>query len=203
MDEPLKAHTPNEMPCYLLVTHCAECGRGPLEPQVPADPPAEPPQDPDRPEVSVRARCRRCGHEHSFRFRCQHDVPALGDDPDCINPTEEPSRIIDLAQWVGLYYHFADASGSAPSPVESRRLARRAALCLSEALKFYSSDEMPPASAFFCSESSAAAFRANRANYARTRLRELQALLPAAAHHPSSDRSAKASSHPWWRFWEK
>jgi len=75
---------------------------------------------------------------------------------------------------------------SASSPAETRRNARQAALCLAEALKFHGQEELPPESAFFC-EASRAAYRANPANYARTRLRELQALLPAPAGHAETD----------------
>jgi len=205
MDEPLRAQTPNEVPYYLMVTSCAGCGRGSLAPVEPPEPAGDAlRQGPGPREAVVYARCRRCGRDHTFRFRWQHDVPAAADDPDGINPTDQPSRIIDLGQWVGLYCHFSDASSSAEPPGESRRLARRAALCLAEALKFHAGAELPPESAFSC-EASAAAYRQNPANYARTRLRELQALLPAAAHraHPDAGGADAHASHSWWRFWEK
>ena len=194
MNEPLRAHTSNELHYYLMVTPCAHCGRGPLVPE-----------ETDLPvaggEATVRARCKRCGFEVAFSFHWEHDVPADTDDADCINPSRQPSRIIDLSQWVSLYYLFSESAASAGSPVDARISARQASLCLSEALKFYRGEELPPESAFF-REASVAAFRQNPANFARTRLRDLQAMLPAPAHRPAPTPSAQRDGpHPWWKFW--
>jgi len=196
MDEPLRAHTSNELHYYLMVTPCAHCGRGPLVPEM-ADLPVA------GSEATVRARCKRCGFEAALRFRWDHDVPADADDADCINPSREPSRIVDLGQWVSLYYLFSDSAASAGSPVDARTSARQASLCLSEALKFYGEEELPPQSAFFC-EASSSAFRENPAHFARTRLRDLQAMLPAPAHRPAPAPSRQpGGANPWWKFWEK
>jgi ribosomal protein L37E len=204
MDQPLQVHSPNEIPYYLMVTSCAKCGHGPLVPQDPQAGPADVAEgDAGADECSVQARCRRCGAEHAFRFRWPQDT-AAGAPAEGVSPTDQPSRAIGLGQWVGLYSYFSDASSSADSPAESRALARQASLCLAEALKFYGREELPPESAFYC-ETSRAAFRANPANYARTRLRELQALLPAPVHPavPADGQAPQPHPHPWWKFWEK
>jgi len=205
MEEPLQAHTPNELRYYLMVTACEACGHGPIVADAPnAACPVDPDVDADGEgpsrEGAVRTHCKRCRAERTFRFRWEHDVPADGEDADCINPGEQPSRIVDLGQWVGLYHHFSDAADSASDPSEHRRIARLAWLCLGEALKFYGAEELPPESAFF-TEGSAAAFREHRASYAHTHLRELQARLPTPVHHEEDDPPPPDEPRPWWKFW--
>jgi hypothetical protein len=206
MDEPLQAHTPNELEYYLRVTPCARCGHGPLVPQrpEPADAGAAEDGDPAPPlrQASVRTRCKRCGHHQTFHFGWQYDVPDGPGDADCINPSDQPSRIIDLGQWLGLYYMFAEAAAPADSPAEARRAYRQAAMCLAEALKFHGPEELPPEAAFF-REASLTAYRANPANYARTRLRELEAVLPAPARAESGTPPDHPAGRPWWKFWQK
>jgi hypothetical protein len=197
MDQALPAHTPNELEYYLRVTPCAHCG-GPLAAQEPA-PAGEEPGGEAGGRAAVRVRCRKCHRGRTFHFAWQYDTSGDADGDDCINPSDQPSRIVDLVQWVGLYYQFSEAVGGAASPAEARRDARRAALCLEEALKFHAGEEMPPETALFC-EASREAFRDSPANYARARLSELKALLPAAAR-PEADRPAGARGRPWWRFW--
>ncbi|HUS92234.1 MAG TPA: hypothetical protein VM695_10315 [Phycisphaerae bacterium] len=187
MDEPLGAHTPNEIEYYLLVANCAKCGHGPFvikNVRSEGDGGAAAGSR----GAAIRTRCRRCGAQTTFHFRWDGDAP---DPADEINPTGRPSRIIDLGQWVGLYHVFREQSSSAESPAETRRAARKAAMCLAEALRFYSQEELPPDSAFFC-EASRAAFQENRANFARTRLRELQALLPTFVDTAARPRETEA-----------
>jgi hypothetical protein len=199
MDEPLRAHTPNELRFYLMVSPCPQCG-GPWEPVWPASRPAglDPGGDRAR-EATVAARCKRCRTERAFRVRWDHDVPSEGEGADCINPTGKPSRIIDLGQWVSLYWLFADSPAS--SPAEGRRIARTAHLCLDEALKFYGADEFPPDSALFTG-ASLSAYREHPENYARQRLRDLQAKLPASVRHAPAEPAGDDAARPWWRFWQ-
>jgi len=145
-----------------------------------------------QPGGDVKAHCKRCNAQRTFHIQW---VKVAAD---------QPSEVIDLAQWVGLYYLYAGEIDKADSPAEARRTARRAAQCLAEALKFYGRDEMPPESAFQKSES-LAAFRSNAANFARTRLRELQAMLPVVAEEaPSSGAGPEeepAAQKAWWKIW--
>jgi len=203
MSELLNAHTSNEPYYYLQVASCAACGGGPLVPEVEDPPGAATSAGRDRHRSSVRTRCKRCGQEATFHFRWDRDVAADADDSDCINPSQEPSRIIDLGQWVSLYHMFSEFAGAAARPVEARRAARQAALCLAEALKFYRDEELPPDGAFFW-DASSSAYRENPANFARTRLLDLMAMLPAPAHHaPAQPADAHDEPPAWWRFWRK
>ena len=196
MDEPLHAHTPNEVEYYLRVTSCAKCG-GPMETKD-VRPEGDGDESADPPGAKLRARCKRCGARATFHFRWDHDTPVPA---GCVNPTDRPSAIIDLEQWVALYYLFHEEALSARSPAEARRADRQAALCLAEALKFHGGQEFPPESAFF-REASLAAFRRDPANYAHTRLRELQALLPRPVRR--AEPASEDETHPaWWKFWQR
>ncbi len=145
---------------------------------------------------AVRVHCKSCNSQRTFHIQWVE----VADD--------QPSEVVDLAQWVGLYYLYADEIDKGDSPTETRTTARRAAQCLAEALKFYAQEEMPPESAFHKAES-LVAFRNNPANFARTRLRELQAMLPVAGGaassggaDPDKDPDKKpAARKAWWKIW--
>jgi hypothetical protein len=187
MDEPLRLHSPLELEFFLDVAPCARCGRGPLA--VPAARPAGKEQDGELP-ASVRTHCRSCNAQRTFHVKWIR------------NAADQPSEVVDLAQWVGLYFLYADQVAKAKTPTEARAAARRATQCLAEALKFYGPDEMPPESAFR-KEQSLAAFRSNPANFAHTRLRELQAMLPVAADADlAGPHDDKPDDHKaWWKLW--
>jgi len=146
----------------------------------------------DRRPSAVRAHCKSCNAQRTFHVQW---VKAAAD---------QPSEVIDLAQWVGLYFFYADEIGKVDSPSKARAMARRAAQCLGEALKFYGEEEMPPESAFRKAES-VAAFRSNPANFAKTRLRELHAMLPVAADASDEGDAGPDQKKParkaWWKIW--
>ena len=140
MSEPLQAHSVNEARYYLKVTPCPACGKGPWEVD-------EQPSDGGE-GAAFNGHCRHCGAKQEFRFRCAKGRGDTGDD-EVINPTDEPSTLVDLRQWLSLFYALIEAATREPSRPEARRIGYRAALCLAEALKFYGDDELPPESAFF------------------------------------------------------
>lgn len=179
MDDPLAVHSPREFEFFLEVVGCVRCRRGPL--RVPAS--REPKAPAPGREEAIRTRCQHCKAQRTFHVAWTDAPPEL------------PSEVVDLAQWVGLYFQYADRMEKAEDPAEARDAATRAATCLAEALKFYDDDEMPPESAFRA-PTSVAAFQSNPATFARTHLRELKAMLPVqrAAGAPS-DVDKKA----WWK----
>ena len=181
MDEPLRVHSPREFEFFLEVTPCAKCGHGPL---VPISSKARGEVRPGELPTSVRTRCHGCRAQRTFHVEW---TPQFD---------EQPSEIVDLAQWVGLYFQYADRMDKAPSPAASRTAAGNASECLAEALRFYGTDEMPPESAFRV-DASVAAFENNPATFARTHLRELQAVLPQAGWATASrSRPAGAARSP-------
>ena len=196
MDEPLAAHSFNEGRYYLMVTACGECGKGPwaIDSTDPAPPGAGP--------VTAHARCRHCKRVQDFGFVCETGAPVDGGAGEQINPTDEPSRIIDLAQWLSLFHMLIESAASVDQKTATRRTGLRAALCLAEALKFYTDDELPGELAFF-TEKSLAVFREHPEKFARQRLRDMQSKLPTRPRRERSvDRDERGQGKRWWEFWK-
>ena len=175
MSQPLQVHSPNEVRYYLLATPCEACGTGPcvLHAVVPGRTPHEP--------ALARATCQACRSGRILPFVSEY-APADADSP-CISPVDEPSSVVDLDQWLGLYYQLHDLADRQEDPHRARQVTIDAALCLAEALKFYEDDELPPESAFF-TEATLSAFREHPQNFPRQLLRDLQAKLPPAPAWP-------------------
>lgn len=195
MDVPLRAHTFNEVRYYLMVTPCQACGQGPWEIASPAALP------PTGRAVAVRAHCRKCHAEREFSFVIEHEAPASGVDAETINPTDAPSRIVDLGQWLSLFYLLVESGAREQVAPEARMAQFRATLCLAEALKFYADDELPPASAFFSAQS-AASFRDHPEGFARQKLRDMQGRLPTLGLMARRlKKEVQSRRRRWWRFW--
>jgi hypothetical protein len=200
MDAPPIASTLAEIDASFLVRPCPACAQGPWQVTRP-----ESLAHPGTP-VEVEATCRHCGHREQFTFRVANPM-----DPDLpwqVNPTDEPSRLIDLAGWMGLFYGFLERASRAGDKAESRRLGYKAAVCLAEALKFYGpDDELPGPEAFF-TDSGAEAYRRHTEKFARQKLRDMQARLPALDTMESRlARDAEARrpgpKRKWWQFWKR
>ncbi|KPK84505.1 MAG: hypothetical protein AMJ81_05330 [Phycisphaerae bacterium SM23_33] len=201
----MRAHSLTEAYLYLRVTPCPDCSGGPWQvqdqPAATADAPPQPP-----PGRALRARCQQCGARREFVLEGV-EPPAGGLAPgpaEVINPTPAASEIIDLGQWVSLFYLLVGSADRAADKAETRRLTFQAAQCLDEALKFYAGDdELPPPSAFFV-ESSRQAFAEHPEKFARQRLRDLRGKLPdhrVMARHLARDANRKERKR-WWPFWK-
>ena len=196
MDEPLPASTLNEVRYYLMVTPCAACRNGPYT----ADEIGERRDDPS--VVVIDAHCEHCNAKQTFTATTDNELPDDGVQAEIVNPRDEPSRIVDLGQWLGLFYLLVESASSTDKPVETRRLGYRASLCLLEALKFYGQDdELPPVSAFFVS-GTINAFRKNPEKFARQKLRDMQAKLPSPGVMVANvSRDERTETKKWWQFW--
>ena len=200
---PLPAHSLAEAYFYLLATRCPRCGRGPLRG---GDAGSE--SCGDRVGLTIAVCCGSCGHQEDYRFRVDEDLASLqarqasGAAPR-VNPTDEPSRIIDVAQWITLFRVITEAAAREPDKGEVRRLGYEAAQCLEEALKFYEEDnDLPPDSALFC-ESSRRMQRDHPHEFSRQRLVELRGRLPTLdAMEASQFVSAKPTRKRWWTWWQ-
>jgi len=196
-DPPLRAHTLNELRYYLMVRPCPACGKGPRELDL-TKPPAAPGQ-----VLTVRVRCNNCKRDEDVHFSYDHELPTHGAGAEIINPTEEPSRIVDLAHWLSLFYLQVESAWREDSRPEVRRAGFQAALCLAEALRFYGDDELPPASAFFTRETTAA-FEEHPEKFAKQKLRDMQSKLPALPTMAQRiDRDERTRRGRWWQFWKK
>lgn len=196
MEAPLPAHTFEEVRYYLMVTACPQCGKGPWQMDQTGQV-----ADMTGP-LNVSARCEQCGQEKTFEFLCESLPAEREDEVGRINPTDRTSRIVDLAQWLSLFYMLAESAASKRDKTATRRAGFAAALCLAEALKFYGDNELPPESAFF-GTNSLATFHEHPANFARQKLRDLQSRLPTLntmAEHVEKDRQTRRKR--WWQFWK-
>jgi hypothetical protein len=150
----------------------------------------------------------QCGCEQAFAFEChsREDASAGFENPDdlpveLVNPTGSPSRIIDLGQWLSLFYLLVESANRAAGKQETRRQTFQAAQCLDEALKFYS-DELPPASAFF-TESSSQAYARYPERFARQKLLAMRSKLPDMRLMTRRlRRDAQPRRRRWWGFWK-
>ncbi len=169
MSDTLTARSTTEFEYYLLVTPCQACRTGPCD-MAAADGP--------RSAGQVRAahlRCRSCNALSDLPFVTEYE-PAEPTSP-CINPLDEPSRLVDLDQWLALGYMLMDRA-SRETGAQAHQCQIQAALCLNEALKFYvEHDEVPPAEAFFTDVTSRA-FHEHPEAFAQQRLRDLLDKLP-------------------------
>ncbi len=193
--KPLPAHSIFEAKLHLMVQPCEACDSGPL--QVTDETIEEAHIDSI---VCVTSRCTSCGGSVGTRFRIDSRWVELRD-PPVVNPTAEPSTLIDVVQWLTLYHMLLNHSRESADRIAGRRLAFEAGLCITEALRFYDSDnELPPASAFFSDHSRDQA-RAHPAHFTRERLLGLRTGLPHLRSTAAGSRSA--SARKWWKFWQK
>ena len=174
-DQPLTANSLAEAYLYLLATPCASCGRGPL-----AGSDAHKIGTGAELQISIRTLCGNCKEKSEFHFALPHGLGTQPDDaPADINPTGEPSAILDVASWIVLFRSITETAGRTKDKQEARRLGIEAAQCLEEALKFYDDEgnDLPPSEAFF-HDQSRERFRANPENFSRRRLLDLRSKLP-------------------------
>jgi len=174
-DAPLIAHSLAEVYLYLLATPCATCGRGPLrggEAERCADPAGGV-------TVGVAATCGSCRSVTRWKFQLSglpQAVPA--DQAPVVNSTNEPSRMLDVAQWLTLFRMMTETAGKELNKPAARRLSLEAAQCLDEALKFYEADnDLPPKDSFF-HDGSRERFRDHPEQFSRQRLLHLRSKLP-------------------------
>ena len=197
----LPVHSLTEARLYLQVTPCPACAAGPLiaDPRGIID-------DPDHFGLTVPTTCKTCGQSREIRFDTRQvgapesasppagEVFAATDSndapsptvPDPINPTDEPSRVIDVVGWLTLHSIKVDAAqaaetgdtGNPAGRVATRRMRIEAAQCLGEALKFFDVDnDLPPEDAFFF-DASRRRFRESPEHFTRQHLIDLRRRLP-------------------------
>ena len=193
--KPRSAHSILEAHLYVGLQVCPECDAGPLEV---AGRSTEEHHIDDI--IRLDCACPQCGEKAAYRFRIDSRW-AVASEPPLINPTDEPSKLIDIAQWLTLYHTVLARSKEAPDHTASRREAYQAALCVAEALKFYEPDnDLPPASAFFSDQAREQA-RAHPAFFARDKLLSLQTGLPDL--RATQAVKSRKSARKWWKFWQK
>jgi hypothetical protein len=171
----LDAWNTAEIRLFFLVTPCRACGKGPLTQKPPAELAAK------RAAVGVISQCAACGDQTDYTF-IVHDPnePATGMSHS-LRQTQDPSRIIDVADWLTLSQMLQQTAAGATDRAEARRLRIEAGQCLDEALKFFTDEnnDLPPAEAFF-SRASRERLRRSPQLFSRQRLLNLRGSLPMA-----------------------
>jgi hypothetical protein len=139
----LHAITINDLRCLLWSNPCPQCARGPQEISA---------ANLDTIPHHVETLCQACNHRDSVIFTTEYPLPpeALTEPiPPWINPTDEPSELLDLNQWLGLFHLFLERASLPEVDHAGHHHAQLwAAACLDEALKFYNGGDLPPESAF-------------------------------------------------------
>ena len=195
-DTPAVAHSLAEAYLYLMATPCRACGKGPLWGGAARGVAAA--------EggwiMRIPATCGACqaASEHAFRLLRRPD-PREGEHiAAVVNPTDEPSRLIDVAQWITLFRMITEAAARETDKIEARHMGLEAAQCLEEALKFYddADNDLPPAEAFF-HHTSRERFRAQPEQFSRRRLLDLRSKLPSMTVMRARLKAPRKK--PWWR----
>lgn len=193
-DKPLAAHSLAEAYLYLMATPCGACGRGPLKG---SDPRTMGPST-RRVVVNVSVTCGSCGQESTVDFELPGGLTtAESGQAAIVNPSGEPSRIIDVGQWILLFRMIIETASKETDKVLARHLGLEAAQCLQEALVFYDepdSDLPPPESLF--TEASRERFENHPSQFSKKRLIEMRGKLPSLADMRASVVPKKKR---WWR----
>jgi hypothetical protein len=170
-DAPMEALTLDEVRCFLEVTPCPSCQTGPMIFDAPTGP---------------TFTCQACERTGEIEFSVEYPLPDTIDPAiPHINPTDDPSQLVDLNQWLGLYYLHAEAADEHPtSATEHHNHQLWAAACLAEAIKFYDVDEEFPKPESCWTETSRAALENHPDIFSRSHLVDLRTKLPPLPEWP-------------------
>ena len=208
--DPVPVHSVQEEYFHLMVRRCA-CGG----PWASTGQTAEPSGNRLLHRVSVR--CASCGKERTLRFVLPAGARPDGQAPVReINPTDEPSRALDVAEWMVLARFYVERVARLTGARERAQSLLDARQCLEEALKFYGPEDDAPPPAALWSKASRDKVGANPGTYRRA---TIQAML---AKIPSEDRLRQADADDqrafrkalrtaarehigrrWWEFWKR
>ncbi len=206
-DDMLVTHSVAEAHFYLMATACTSCGQGPLVGQeahpVDAAPGLVPEGDKKESEnVTVRlwritVTCAACQSVTSPTFQIPRELAGVpAGETVVVNPTDEPSRILDVGQWIMLFRMITERAARETDKIQARHLGLEATQCLEEALKFYDDldNDLPPPEALF-TDASRTRFRKAPEQFSRRRLIDLRAKLPSQS---AMRASLSAKKKHWW-----
>ncbi len=161
-------------------------------------------------------RCAKCGKEEGLRFELPDTEEVERPAPVReINPTDEPSQAIDVAEWIDLANFYVGRIERIEDPVEKAQSLLDARGCLEEALKLYGpGDDAPPESALW-SDASRRKVKKDPDAYRRARIEERLAAMPSrealekvdVAVQRQFEQGLKAKAREkvgrWWQFWKR
>jgi hypothetical protein len=193
----LPAHSLAEAYLYFLVQPCHSCGKGPVrggKNEIIGR------ESGESATIRVQASCGACGAETAEVFQITQGGFVTGEGESAlVNAGPEPSRIIDVAQWLTLFRMILEAAERESDKVQARHLGIEAAQCLEEALRFYTDEEsdLPPEEAFF-GEASRSRFRAHPEQFSKKWLLEMRSRLPNDAAMRASLTRREKRLRRWW-----
>lgn len=193
--EVVTVHSVAEAYLYAMILRCPACAKGPMKPR----------RELTRKEASpggwmMVVACAACGDDAALLFAIDPMPTRAQAKSDCINPTPQPSRAIDLLGWLSLFQTIIAESEKAKDKQIGRQLAYEAAQCLDEAMKFYDGDnELPGDDAFF-GQDSLRRFRDHPEYFNRSKWRQRRLMLPEMT---SKTRSPQEKRRRRWRFWRR
>ncbi len=167
----LPAHSVAERQFYIMVLQCAECAGGGF------DRVGEEESEDGKADI-WHVRCRTCGSGRQLLFDRSALLIQEGENLPVVAPVGTRSELLDVGQWLALFYTVLGAASETSDKKESRRLGYEATLCLEEALKFYPPDsELPREDAFFANASKER-FHEHAEQFTRDRLYRMRERLP-------------------------
>lgn len=194
-EKPLVAHSLAEAYLYLMATPCASCGQGLLKG---SDARVVSKRE-EGVTVTIVATCSACHADTTKWFLLPGGLTGQEEGETAIvNPTDQPSGILDVGQWIMLFRMITEAAARETDKTEARHLGIEAAQCLEEALKFYDDvdSDLPPSEAFFTNVSQSR-LREAPDQFSRQRLIDLRSKLPSMAAMRASVSVRKKKR--WWR----
>ncbi len=198
--EILAAYSKTERHFYLMVLRCEKCNYGPF------DFVSEETLTDKNIDIWY-VRCRKC-HRGKQLFFDRNYLKVENEDRNSlpvVNPSNEPSKLVDLGQWLAIFYAIIESAANEKNRILARRLGYEATLALEEAIKFYSpNEELPPPEAFWTEESKKR-FREHPELFSKARLLRMREKLPKtniiAQIINKLDDSKNTSGHKssWWK----
>jgi hypothetical protein len=192
---------------YLMVHHCACGGPWMTESQ-------QIEENGPHPRHRIEARCFKCKSQRTFLFSI--DSQGTSKEPvRQVNPTAEPSRALDVVQWMDLAQFYLGRIERLKTPVEKAQSLLDARQCIEEALKFYApTDDAPPHTAIWSDDSRKKA-AARPETFRRAALVAMLEKIPAMDRLREADKMeqrefekgvraiAKQRVGKWWQFWKR
>jgi len=206
-DDAVHAHSIQEEYFYLMVHPCGCGGAWQSETQDTAP-------HPEGLRHSILARCARCGQPQTFHFLL--DSSAGPKQPiRLVNPTPEPSRAIDAAEWMDLARFYLGRIPRLTKPMERAQSLLDARQCLEEALKFYGPGDDDPLPSALWSKKSRKKVGQQRDAFRRTSIAAMLEKIPPMDRLREADETeqrefkkalanlARARVGRWWQFWKR
>ena len=205
-DEMIHVHGVQEEYFYMMVHRCA-CGGAWLSGSQRVE------ETEGRVIHHVAARCHKCRAERTFHF--QLDTHGGPKDPiRQVNPTAEPSRALDVAEWLDLAQFYLGRIDRLDTPTEKSQSLLDARQCIEEALKFYGPGDEPPPDAALWSDASRRKVARKAGLFRRSTIQAMLARIPAVERLRKADsleqkeferavrnRAKERVGRKWWQFW--